>query len=91
MYQGLVLGGFSIKTLVFDSPCTFVTVMQFPITAEKHLNFTLLFHNYQNNNLKYNRYKFDQYPYNGFMLHGKNAIEVTNCEAEGDSLSLSFS
>lgn len=25
------------------------------------------------------------------MLHGKNATEVTNWEAEGDSLSLSFS
>jgi hypothetical protein len=25
------------------------------------------------------------------MLHGKNAIEDTNCEADGDSLRLSFS
>lgn len=33
----------------------------------------------------------DKIPYNGFMLHGKNAIDVTNCEAEGESLSLSFS
>lgn len=24
------------------------------------------------------------------MLQGKNATEVTNCEAEGDNLSLSF-
>lgn len=33
----------------------------------------------------------DKIPYNGFMLHGKNAIEDTNCEADGDSLRLSFS
>lgn len=31
------------------------------------------------------------YPYNGFMLHGKNATEKTNWEAEGDNLSLSLS
>jgi hypothetical protein len=33
----------------------------------------------------------DRIPYKGFMLHGKNATEETNCEAEGESLSLSFS
>lgn len=33
----------------------------------------------------------DNIPYNGFMLQGKNAIDMTNCEAEGDNLSLSFS
>jgi len=33
----------------------------------------------------------DKIPYNGLMLHGKNAIEDTNWEAEGDNLSLSFS
>lgn len=31
------------------------------------------------------------HPYNGLMLHGKSATEKTNCEAEGDNLSLSFS
>jgi hypothetical protein len=33
----------------------------------------------------------DTYPYNGLMLHGKNATEDTNWEAEGDNLSPSFS
>lgn len=37
-----------------------------------------------------NTLQIDDYPYIGFMLQGKNAIEVTNCEAEGDNLSLSF-
>lgn len=31
------------------------------------------------------------YPYNGLMLHGKNATEITNWEAEGDNLRLSLS
>lgn len=33
----------------------------------------------------------DPYPYNGLMLHGKNATENTNWEAEGDKLRLSLS
>lgn len=36
-------------------------------------------------------WKKHPYPYNGLMLQGKNATEKTNCEAEGDNLSLSFS
>lgn len=35
--------------------------------------------------------EFKTYPYTGLILQGKNAIVVTNWDAEGDSFSLSFS
>lgn len=37
------------------------------------------------------KWNLDPYPYNGLILQGKNAIEVTNWDAEGDSFNLSLS